>query len=334
MKTLLKSFFLFGVMILSTSALKAQFTLAPLPYAYDALEPYVDAQTMEIHYTKHHTGYVNKLNKAIAEFPDAPKNINRLLAEISKYPTSVRNNAGGHFNHTLFWNILAPASDQKPDDFLMEAIKADFGSYEAFQTELNKAAATRFGSGWAWLIVTPDKKLAVTSTPNQDNTLMDDAPVKGTPVIGIDVWEHAYYLKYQNKRGDYLTAIWNVLNWKEINNRHKLAKRNNGYVFGNWPELAHFHTVMNATFHPSEEGNVEPIKKQLKDFVKKAEALTKNKMPEMFATPEIKAAAENMVSSTKAFQKNFKKFSDEQLVTELHALHEVFHALTNVCRLH
>lgn len=334
MKTILKVIGLLVLLLVVTLKSQAQFVLAPLPYAYDALEPYIDAQTMEIHYTKHHVGYTNNLNKAILDYPDAPKNINQLMSNISKYNVAVRNNAGGFYNHTLFWNNLAPASGQKPDEFLANAINEDFGSFDAFQAELNKAAATRFGSGWAWLIVNADKKLQITSTPNQDNTLMDDAPVKGTPVIAIDVWEHAYYLKYQNKRGDYLNAIWNVLNWKEINKRHKLAKRSNGYAMGNWPELAIFHTVMNATFHPSEEGNVAPIKAQIKDFVKKAEALTKNKMPEIFATPEIKAAAANMVSATKAFEKGFKKMSDDQIVKELDNLHDLFHALTNACRLH
>jgi Fe-Mn family superoxide dismutase len=213
MKTVLK----FMVFALISSSAFAQFTQAPLPYAYDALEPFVDAQTMEIHYSKHHAGYVNNLNKALKEAGmENNTDMNAILGNISKYSTAVRNNAGGHYNHTLFWNVLTPNKDTKISAELAAAIETTFGSMEAFKTQLTQAAATRFGSGWAWLVVTPENKLVICSTPNQDNPLMDDAPVKGTPIFGIDVWEHAYYLKYQNKRGDYLQAIWSVVNWDEV----------------------------------------------------------------------------------------------------------------------
>ncbi|MDP3359306.1 MAG: superoxide dismutase [Lutibacter sp.] len=202
--------------LLSSSAF-AQFTQAPLPYAYDALEPFVDAQTMEIHYTKHHAGYISNLNKALKEAGmENNTDMNAIFENMSKYSTAIRNNAGGHYNHTLFWNVLTPNKNTKLSDELAAIIEITFGSVEAFKTQLTQAAATRFGSGWAWLVVTPDNKLVICSTPNQDNPLMDDAPVKGTPIFGIDVWEHAYYLKYQNKRGDYLQAIWNVVNWDEV----------------------------------------------------------------------------------------------------------------------
>ncbi|MFZ2432032.1 MAG: superoxide dismutase [Lutibacter sp.] len=205
------------VFALISSSAFGQFTQAPLPYAYDALEPFVDAQTMEIHYTKHHAGYVTNLNKALKEAGmENNTDMNAILGNISKYSTAIRNNAGGHYNHTLFWNVLTPNKDTKLSANLAAAIETTFGSMEAFKTQLTQAAATRFGSGWAWLVVTPENKLVICSTPNQDNPLMDDAPVKGTPIFGIDVWEHAYYLKYQNKRGDYLQAIWNVVNWEEV----------------------------------------------------------------------------------------------------------------------
>jgi superoxide dismutase len=213
----MKTVFKLMVFTLISSSTFAQFTQAPLPYAYDALEPFVDAQTMEIHYSKHHAGYVNNLNKALKDAGlEANTDMNAILGNISKYSTAIRNNAGGHYNHTLFWNVLTPNKDTKLSAELSAAIVTTFGSMEAFKTQLTQAAATRFGSGWAWLVVTPENKLVICSTPNQDNPLMDDAPVKGTPIFGIDVWEHAYYLKYQNKRGDYLQSIWNVVNWDEV----------------------------------------------------------------------------------------------------------------------
>lgn len=213
----MKTVFKFMVIAFISNSIFAQFTQEPLPYAYDALEPFVDAQTMEIHYSKHHAGYVNNLNKALKEAGlEENTDLNTILGNISKYSTAIRNNAGGHYNHTLFWNVITPNKDTKLSDDLAAAITTTFGSMETFKTQLTQAASTRFGSGWAWLVVTPENKLVICSTPNQDNPLMDDAPVKGTPVLGIDVWEHAYYLKYQNKRGDYLQSIWNIINWDEV----------------------------------------------------------------------------------------------------------------------
>ncbi|MCD8741215.1 superoxide dismutase [Mucilaginibacter roseus] len=192
------------------------FTLPALPYAPEALEPHIDKATMEIHHGKHHQAYVTNLNKALEGKPEADASIEEIVANISKYPAAVRNNGGGHYNHSLFWTLLAPNAGGTPTGALAEAINSTFGSFDELKTKLADAGATRFGSGWAWLIVTADKKLAVTSTPNQDNPLMDIAEVKGTPVLGIDVWEHAYYLKYQNRRPDYLAAIWNVINWEKV----------------------------------------------------------------------------------------------------------------------
>ena len=199
------------------------FTLAPLPYAYDALEPYIDAQTMTIHHDKHHQAYVDNVNKAIAGTPNEGKTIEELVAVAGTISPAVRNNGGGHWNHTFFWESLSAANGAAPSGDLAAAIDAAFGSYDEFKTKFAAAGATRFGSGWAWLIV-KDGKLEVSSTPNQDNPLMDVAEVKGTPILGVDVWEHAYYLKYQNKRPDYLTAIWNVVNWTKVAERFAAAK--------------------------------------------------------------------------------------------------------------
>lgn len=200
------------------------FTLPALPYAHDALEPHIDKQTMEIHHGKHHQAYVDNLNKAVAGTPNEGKPLEELVAAAGSISPAVRNNGGGHWNHSFFWEILGPNAGGKPSGKLAEAIDAAFGSFEAFQEKLSTAGATRFGSGWAWLIV-KDGKLEVTSTPNQDNPLMDVAEVKGTPILGVDVWEHAYYLKYQNKRPDYLKAIWNVIDWKKVEAHYAAATK-------------------------------------------------------------------------------------------------------------
>lgn len=200
----------------------APFAQSDLPYAFNALEPHIDAQTMEIHYTRHHAGYTKKLNAALEEAGETDTPLEEILAGVSQYGTSVRNNGGGHYNHDLFWSVLTPETTE-PSAALLDAVNAEFGSMDELKSALSAAGATRFGSGWAWLIVTPSGELAVTSTANQDNPLMDVVEEKGTPILGIDVWEHAYYLKYQNKRGDYLDAIWNVLNWNEVSRRYELA---------------------------------------------------------------------------------------------------------------
>lgn len=196
-------------------------SLPTLNYDYNALDAYIDAQTMEIHHSRHHKAYVDNLNKAIEGTDAANLSLEDLQKNISKYPAAVRNNGGGHYNHSLFWTILTPNATA-PSGKLADAINATFGSLDALKEKVNAAGATRFGSGWAWLIV-KDGNLEVTSTPNQDNPLMDVADVQGTSILGIDVWEHAYYLKYQNKRPDYLSAIWNVINWDEVAKRYEAA---------------------------------------------------------------------------------------------------------------
>lgn len=200
------------------------FTLDPLPYANNALEPHFDALTMEIHHDRHHQAYVTNLNAAVAGTELEGKTIEELLAGISKVPAPVRNNGGGHWNHSFFWKSLSASGGGEPTGELGKAITAKFGSFAAFKDEFKKAATGRFGSGWAWLIVKEGGEIAITSTPNQDNPLMDIAEVKGTPVIGLDVWEHAYYLKYQNKRPDYIDAYWNVVDWKAADALYTAAK--------------------------------------------------------------------------------------------------------------
>jgi len=198
------------------------FELSKLRYAYDALEPYIDARTMEIHHGRHHAAYVNNLNNAIKDTPLAGKTIEEILSDISKHPAVVRNNGGGHYNHNLFWEVMSPDAGGKPSGELGEAITKYFGSFESFREKFSSAALTRFGSGWAWLVRNAKGELVVSSTPNQDNPLMDIAEIKGLPLLGIDVWEHAYYLKYQNKRAEYIDAFWNVINWNEVSRRFRL----------------------------------------------------------------------------------------------------------------
>lgn len=199
------------------------FELPALPYATDALEPHIDKTTMEIHHGKHHQAYVDNLNKALAGTDGENKKIEEIMASISKYPVAVRNNGGGHYNHSLFWTIMSPNGGGSPSGELAAAIDSAFGSFDDFKKKFSEAGATRFGSGWAWLTVA-NGKLEVSSTPNQDNPLMDIADVKGTPILGMDVWEHAYYLKYQNKRPDYIAAFWNVIDWEAVAERFAKAK--------------------------------------------------------------------------------------------------------------
>ncbi|MCF8379370.1 MAG: superoxide dismutase [Bacteroidales bacterium] len=197
------------------------FTLPKLPYSYDGLEPYIDARTMEIHHTKHHAAYTAKFNEAISGTPLESKTAEEIFANISTASPAVRNNGGGYYNHCLFWEIMSPKGGGEPTGDLLQAINKAFGSFDAFKEKFSTAAATRFGSGWAWLVKDNSGNLVVTSSPNQDNPLMDVAEVKGTPILTIDVWEHAYYLKYQNLRPDYISAFWNVVNWEEVARRFK-----------------------------------------------------------------------------------------------------------------
>ena len=200
------------------------YTFPELPYAFNALEPHIDAQTMEIHYTKHHKAYFDKFVAAVKETELDGKPLEEIFAQVSKVPMPVRNNGGGLYNHTLFWESMSPNGGGSTGK-LADAIKAQYGSFEDFKTKFNDAAAHRFGSGWAWLCVKADKSLCVCSSANQDNPLMDTADCKGTPILGLDVWEHAYYLKFQNRRPEYISAFWNVVNWAVVQARYESASK-------------------------------------------------------------------------------------------------------------
>jgi Fe-Mn family superoxide dismutase len=194
------------------------FTLPPLPYGYDALEPTIDAQTMTLHHTKHHQAYVDKLNEGVGEEGLDGQSLEQILAGISGRSKKVRNNGGGHWNHSFFWETMTPGGSQ-PSGRVLEGINATFGDFDGFKKKFAEAGVGQFGSGWVWLVAAPGGGLQITSTPNQDNPLMDDAAVKGTPILGNDVWEHAYYLKYNNRRPDYLNAWWDVVNWAKVEDR-------------------------------------------------------------------------------------------------------------------
>jgi len=201
------------------------FELPSLPYPKDALEPYIDAMTMEIHHGKHHQAYVTNLNNALPGSGAENLTIEEICRNVSKFSAAIRNNGGGHYNHTLFWEIMAPNAGGTPNGELADAIQRDFGGFDKFKELFINAGATRFGSGWAWLVISNDGKLAVGSTPNQDNPLMDISDFKGIPILGMDVWEHAYYLKYQNRRPDYMNAFFNVINWKKVNELYLKNKK-------------------------------------------------------------------------------------------------------------
>jgi len=212
-----------SVLLLICVSVSAQFTQKPLPYNYNALEPFIDAQTMEIHFSKHHVNYCNKLNAAVKGTDLANKSIEEILTKLDLKNSEVRNNGGGYYNHNLFFEILGQNATE-PKDAILEAINKDFGSFENFRTQFSEKANKLFGSGWVWLIVDKTGKLVITTSANQDNPLMPNAEIKGTPILALDVWEHAYYLKYQNKRKDYVEAFYNVINWKKVNEKYNDVK--------------------------------------------------------------------------------------------------------------
>lgn len=310
--------------------LQAQHTLPALPYAFNALEPYIDEATMRIHYEKHHQAYINNLNKAIEGTDAAKLTIEQILENISSYSDAVRNNAGGHYNHSLFWSILTPKKNTQPSAHLQKAIDAQFGNLEELKKKITEQGMARFGSGWVWLIVNKDKKLEVISTPNQDNPLMDIAAVKGFPILGIDVWEHAYYLKYQNKRNDYLAQIWNIINWEEVSKRYeKVIPKNK---FEEWTAIKEFHKVMSQTFHPSEEGILLPIKQRSQELLDKAKALKTSPIPAEFNTQEVKSKIDILIQKCEKVHSIVKKKGkDNEITSSLNDAHDAFHAIIGAC---
>lgn len=332
MKLLVASISILGVF---QAFAQAPFSLPKLNYEYNALESSIDAQTMEIHHSKHHQAYITNLNKALAGTQLEKLTLEQLLLNASKRTEAVRNNAGGHYNHSLFWEILAPANDSKPSTALLNAIESTFGSMDSLKKSINQAATSRFGSGWAWLIVTPEGKLVVTSTANQDNPIMDVSKDRGIPVLGIDVWEHAYYLKYQNKRGDYLGAIWKVIDWEAVSKKYSEALQSPLLKLiekSAWKELSEFHMVMSQTFHPMEENNFTPIKERSGELLAKAVILQNGKIPISFNTPEIKKAIDELVKgATELHKVNTKKVKNEVLKEKLEKLHDKFHEIQGLC---
>ncbi len=222
-KALLLITFIFSIITVNNRTMAQGYTFPELPYEYSALEPYIDAQTMEIHYTKHHRAYFDNFVKAATENKIDHLSLEDIFAKVSAFPAAIRNNGGGYFNHMLFWQVMGPNAGGQPEGALMDAINKTFGSFDRFKAEFEAAAKTQFGSGWAWLAVDADGKLFVSQTPNQDNPLMDVASKRGTPILALDVWEHAYYLKYQNRRADYVGNFWNVVNWKKVDELYKEA---------------------------------------------------------------------------------------------------------------
>ncbi len=317
------------------------YTLPNLPFALDAYEPFIDAQTMEIHHSKHHAAYVNNLNKAISGTSMEKVSMNDLLMYASFRSATVRNNAGGHYNHTLFWEILAPTGAQKPiSEALQTAITNQFKSLDSLKTLMNAAAASRFGSGWAWLMLSPDGKLAVVSTANQDNPIMDVSKDRGIPILGIDVWEHAYYLKYQNKRGDYLGAIWNLINWGVISDKYAAALNDpllKELEKDNWLALKDFHKVMAQTFHPAEERNFEPLLTRSGELYAKA-ILLKNATPPASANnPKVQDALRRLEQQCLNIHTLVQKPSKNELeknaklLVQITKAHDIFHEVEGLC---
>jgi superoxide dismutase len=336
MNRLIQTMMSAAVFLLFAASIAAQpFTLPKLNFAYNALEPNIDAQTMEIHHSRHHQAYVTNLNKAITGTKAESLTIEDLLITAGRRSDAVRNNAGGHYNHSLFWEIMSPTPQKAPQGALLAAIEKQYVSLDSLKKLLNQAATTRFGSGWAWLIVTPDKKLAVCSSPNQDNPIMDISKDRGIPVLGIDVWEHAYYLKYQNKRGDYLGAIWNVLDWGTIGKKYDMALESpllKDIERDAWQSLKDFHMVMAQTFHPAEEGNLKPIRERSGEMLTKAMALQNSTIPASFNTPEIKKALADLVKGSEDLDKTIrKKGKDPVVIKKITALHDTFHIIQGLC---
>ncbi len=332
----MKTIVSFLLMSIQSFVFAQGFTLPALPYSFSSYEPFVDAQTMEIHHDKHHQAYVTNLNKAIAGTKLESLSLHQLLMDASFRSDVIRNNAGGHYNHSLFWEILAPTEKQTAIQTSFDAaVKAQFGSMDSLKKALTQAASTRFGSGWAWLIVTPDKKLMVTSTGNQDNPIMDVAKDRGIPVLGIDVWEHAYYLKYQNKRADYLGGIFNLIDWGIVSEKYNKALVDtllSEIEKDNWMALKDFHKVMAQTFHPCEEGNFVPVRTRAGELLAKSILVSASKPPLSKDKPSVhKALASLEEQCEKIYELVEKNAKDAILLKEMTKAHDLFHKVEELC---
>jgi len=328
------------IFLIGFSSFSQSFKLPELPFAYTEYEPFIDAKTMEIHHSKHHQGYVNNLNKAVVGTKMENRTLHQLLLNVSYYSDVVRNNSGGHYNHSLFWEILSPKSSSQPNEELFKAIEESFGKMDSLKTKLHQAAMSRFGSGWAWLIVNADGKLQVTSTGNQDNPLMDIVSERGVPILGIDVWEHAYYLKHQNKRNDYVYAILNILNWDVISQKYKdaLVDPNLGIIRSdNWPELKEFHKVMSATFHAAEKADYKPIQERNNELMVKAYILKNSEIPVLSSTETIAmnkslSKLEKQTTELHTYLTLGKKVTNEMIFKKLTTIHDTFHEIAGLCK--
>jgi superoxide dismutase len=325
-------------LLIFSGQLKAQvYTLPSLKHSYTSYEPNIDAQTMEIHHSKHHQAYVNNLNKAISGTSLEKLSLTELMMYASFRTDAVRNNSGGHYNHSLFWEILTPKEKQSAviTTEFDAAVKAQFGNLDSIKTKLNQAATSRFGSGWAWLMVTPDKKLMITSTQNQDNPIMDVVKDRGIPILGIDVWEHAYYLKYQNKRADYFNALWNLIDWGIVSEKYNSALNDpllSQIEKDSWPELKEFHKIMGQTFHPSESGNLEPLRKRSGELLAKAILLKNSTPPRALQKDEISKAMTKLVKQCDELdQLKIKNAKSEVLTKKISEAHNTFHIIQGLC---
>lgn len=329
------------LILLSSTGFAQVYSLPNLPFDFAAYEPAVDAQTMQIHHDKHHAAYVTNLNKAITGTAMEKISMNDLLMYASFRSATVRNNAGGHYNHSLFWDILAPKESQRPiSKELQLAIDAKFTSIDSLIASVNKAASTRFGSGWAWLMVTPNGQLAVVSTGNQDNPIMDVSSERGIPILGIDVWEHAYYLKYQNKRADYLNNIWSLINWGAVSDKYAAALNDpllKEIEKDNWLAIKDFHKVMAQTFHPAEEKNFAPLLSRSGELYAKA-ILLKNSTPPVSANNAgIQDALTRLEKQCLDIHQLVQKPSKDQekknaqLFEMITKAHDIFHEVEGLC---
>ncbi len=329
------------LILLSSTGFAQVYSLPNLPFDFAAYEPAVDAQTMQIHHDKHHAAYVTNLNKAITGTAMEKISMNDLLMYASFRSATVRNNAGGHYNHSLFWDILAPKESQRPiSKELQLAIDAKFTSIDSLIASVNKAASTRFGSGWAWLMVMPNGQLAVVSTGNQDNPIMDVSSERGIPILGIDVWEHAYYLKYQNKRADYLNNIWSLINWGAVSDKYAAALNDpllKEIEKDNWLAIKDFHKVMAQTFHPAEEKNFAPLFSRSGELYAKA-ILLKNSTPPVSANnagiqDALTRLEKQCLDIHQLVQKPIKdqEKKNAQLFEMITKAHDIFHEVEGLC---
>jgi Fe-Mn family superoxide dismutase len=331
---MIQNFFIVIFMALLSQFAVAQedkYSLPELKYKFDALEPHIDARTMEIHYSKHHKAYLDNLNKSGGNtiLGASAATIEDLMLSVDGKNASLRNNGGGHYNHTLFWDILSPTPQKMADGKLEAAIKNQFTSQDSLIKLMNAEGLKRFGSGWVWLVVTPFKTLSVTSTPNQDNPLMElDEVKRGIPVLGIDVWEHAYYLNYQNKRGEYLKNIWNVVDWAQVGKNYEAALQSpllKKIDKSNWKSFREFNQLYSQITLPAKSGDYKLLKDKSAELLSKTEMLEKSNIPGSFQNTDLKKLLKELTSVMKGLHKSAsKRPKDSKIAANLVKVEEVY----------